>query len=214
MEQNHIRLDPHLGELSYALLEMLKVLRVDLGEIPVIRCLPHERVSWRLAVVIVEPLRKQAHPQLVEGRCRQRLQRLLFERHRLTGPRITGRPQFAVRGAIRIDKVVLVLHSHGTVVTGLRRNHRKRSGLPVQLRPAAPRAIRPGSHGVGHKAHPVCPCAVIKASHLNRSATLLKSRTELDLDIRVAILRSPARSLKYPPLFDIRSRYLRCCRRC
>src|ERR1039458_8559868 len=64
MEQNHIRLDPHLGELSNPVLEMLKEIGIDTSEIPMVRCLSSEGVSWRLGMVIVEPLGEKAHSEL------------------------------------------------------------------------------------------------------------------------------------------------------
>jgi hypothetical protein len=111
-------------------------------------------------------------------------------------------PPLAVWGAIRVDKVVLVFHLHGAMVSGSRRNHLKRSSDRVQLRPITSCAIRPGSHRIRHKAHTVRTCSVVEACHLERSATLLERGAQLSTSTYGLPLSGPWQDLSKIPHYS------------
>src|ERR1035441_6189440 len=154
-------------------------------------------------MVVIEPLREDAHTQLVKWCSAESPKCLFFQRRRLTCPCIAGRPQFPVGCAVGIDKAVLVLHLHRSVVSGPRCIHRERTCLPVQLRMVAPRTIRPCAHCVRHKAHAVRLSAVVEAIRRNRLSALLECGAEFYVRIRIVCRRSRKRNLKDSPLLDI-----------
>ena len=152
----------------------------------------------RLVGVEDEVLREQAHPDLGERRRGQGVQSGLLQGLVLMVPGVRGGPPRSVPGAVRVREVEAV-HADGSVGVRRCRSHRDLAGDPVERRDGGRGHELPGAFLLGQRAQSIHALSVIEPADRPAPVAAPELGRQLDIDERVAHVRSLQGDLQHPP---------------
>ena len=201
MEEDEIGLNSDAAQLEDQAVEMLEVSGIE-GRVIIRLAVAWKRIHGRLFAIVLVPLGKEAHAQLVEGRGGERLDGLALRGFGLKGPRVAGGAAFDIGRAIRIAEMVAVANRNRTTISTPGGDTLKCTGLAVKGRLIAGSRPGPVAKVVRHEADLVHAFAVIET--FDRKRTVLQSERggKGDIDERIAGGRSVEGKFKSVPARD------------
>jgi len=110
---------------------------------------------------------QDAHPDFIERRTAQGLQRELFQAFLLVSPGIAGSAEGNIGAAIRITEMMRIAHHYGAMIVLCWWHTHKRSGMAVELGDIALGRVRPIAEIIRHEAQPVDTVSVVEAVYRN-----------------------------------------------
>ena len=228
VHEDDVRLDAQLHQLLYAQVEALEVFHIGPGVVKAIVHLRHRlqrpvgaiglnlhkgRVQ-ALAVAALEgvgdgllpvefvELGEHAEADLVEGRLRQRVQRLLLQFHALVYPGVAGRAHRVMGRSVGVGQQGFIHHPHRAMVVA-------HSGYCLKF-PHHRRVDGAALDGIGipalirrHEAHAVHALAVVEAVDLYGLVFAGKCARDLMIQKRIALRFPIDGGFKHAPLFNL-----------
>ena len=188
VEEDNICFDAQRAEFCHALFEVMEESDIVAGEIPAVALL-FKRIILRLVFVKDVVFGENAHAQLVKAGSLQRLERLLFQRVALVDPGVTGRAEGEIRRAVLVAKMMLVAHTHRSVVAlgGCRTG--EAPGLSIECRRVALARIAPLAFDRRHKTYFIRAVSNVKTRCFDRRIAVFKLRAQLHVDKGIALRR-------------------------
>src|SRR5262249_51997544 len=146
------------------------------------------------------------HPHFVERTVHKTVQRLLLHTLRLLSPAVTRGSKWKERRAVRISKVIRIMHLHRAVVVFRRSSDRKVAVFAVQGRAVVVSYVFPLARLSWHESDAIFSVTVIKTPGRYRLAICLsgrfESRRQIDIDKWIAIAGAGQFDFKNAPLLD------------
>lgn len=202
MKEDDVRLDAQVHELPYTRLKMPEKGWVKACVIPLAVSAFLERVVDRLVVIEVVVLGEDAHAHLVERGGGECLERLLFQFVALVRPRVAGRAEGVVDGAVGVTEVDAI-GADGAVVGTRGGRAAEGTGLAGELGAVGASDIRPFADGVGGEADPVCAIAIVEAVDSDDAMAKAEVGGELDVGEGIAGRGAGEFELENVPVFRV-----------